>query len=712
MSVLKVITPEKTIELTIEKELKKKVIASNSEFLYEGEVKSNLVNGKGILYQKLRFDKTEYYEGEFKKGFLIKGTIYNLRRQLKEYEGTFKNGKLHGKGKEYSDKDSYDEGTFKDGKLNGKGKEIYNGNVIYEGTYKDGLLNGKGKQYHDNKQLEYEGTYKNGRYNGKGKKYNNEGKIMYDGSFKDGLYDGKGKKYRYIVREGKPYLTYLSVHFKRRQEEGKGIEYNKNGKIIGKFNFKKGKKEGRSISYYDNGTIKMIGNWKNGELKRKKKYYENGKLEEDMKIESDISKGKKCDQYGYCEVGQFKRWSGKEGPFKIYYPDGKLMEKGNFNNNKREGLFSIYYENGKLSFKGYYKKNDKKGKGISYYNNGKIKYKGSYNYNHYGGKGKLYNEDGKLEKEGIFNYGYLSKGTFFFKDGSFMKGEFQNEREHGKVSIYGKNGKLLFKGQFNDGKKEGLGTEYNENGKVIRKGIWENDIYLGKKNIKEKRRNDLVEENNIKKFLQTNKKQFLKKVKTESMKNYLKKYARKEVKGTKPKLVKELELWRKEVKKDPKETDLKSDEPMVFDAYEGTDIPIKEFLEEENRVLLLDEKGHYFGAYLEQCEIIYECQKNRSWRDYIGKDDVHSMIQFNTAEGPKFYFTTTIEKDLKNGFNLFHFKTEPKDLVVLSKEVAAGGNIISALHCDPKDIIKLSKVIKKEKIGTQSEVKNTINFTY
>ena len=118
MSVLKVITPEKILELTIDKKLKKKVTASNSDFIYEGESKLDFANGKGILFQKLPLgDKTEYYEGEFKKGFLVKGSMYNLRTQLKEYEGTFKNGKLHGKGREYSDEDSYDEGTFKDGKL-------------------------------------------------------------------------------------------------------------------------------------------------------------------------------------------------------------------------------------------------------------------------------------------------------------------------------------------------------------------------------------------------------------------------------------------------------------------------------------------------------------------------------------------------------------------------------------------------------------------
>jgi len=149
---------------------------------------------------------------------------------------------------------------------------------------------------------------------------------------------------------------------------------------------------------------------------------------------------------------------------------------------------------------------------------------------------------------------------------------------------------------------------------------------------------------------------------------------------------------------------------MVFDAYEGGDVPIKEFLEDENRVILIDEKGHYYGAYLEQCGIIYECQTGRSWDDYIGFDNVHSMIQFNTAEGPKFYFNTDIEKDLNRGFNIFHFKTEPKDLIALSKETAAGEDIVSALHCDPKDTIKLSKIIKKERIG--EGLKKTMEFKY
>ena len=280
----------------------------------------------------------------------------------------------------------------------------------------------------------------------------------------------------------------------------------------------------------------------------------------------------------------------------------------------------------------------------------------------------------------------------------------------GKGTLYFSNGKISFKGYFKNKKKEGKGVEYNENGTIKRKGVWKDNEFTGKNKKEDNMRELIKKEFNIKKFLQDDNEKHLEKLKPKDIKNYLKKYAKKEVKGNRKKLIQQLYKWRKQLHK-PKQTELENKGPMVFDAYEGGDVPIKEFLEEdENRLILLDEKGHYYGAYLEQCEIIYECQKNRSWDDYIGFDDVHSMIQFNTAEGPKFYFDTDIDKDLKKGFNLFHFKTEPKDLIVLSKAVAAGEDIVSALHCDPKDVVKLSKVVKKEKIG--KGLKKSVTFSF
>lgn len=208
--------------------------------------------------------------------------------------------------------------------------------------------------------------------------------------------------------------------------------------------------------------------------------------------------------------------------------------------------------------------------------------------------------------------------------------------------------------------------------------------------------------------MQTNDKNFLKNVSSDSIKSYLKKYARKQIKTkTKASVLKELQKWRKQLK-EPKVQ--QHAEPMVFDAYEGGDVPIREFLEEENRVVLISETGHAFGTYLEQCEIVYECQSGRFFYNYIGSSDVHAMIQFPSASGPKFYFDTDIVKDMDAGFNVFHFKTEPKDIKVLSKDVANGGSFVSGLHCDPEDLIKRSVITKKEKRGGGLKKTETFNW--
>ena len=734
MSILKLCTSEKTIELNIDKQSKHEVIASDSDYFYQGDSKGGYANGKGILLYKIQNDyKIKYQEGIFRKGFLVKGCIYNLKFQRKAYEGTFKNGKLHGKGKEYAGSDNnYYEGTYKDGKLNGKGIEVYDGVVRYRGGFKDNEFSGKGIDYNEDGKKLYEGYFEDGCRDGKGKEYNEDGQLIYEGNFQLNFYEGKGKKY-HMEGRGFHVARHCSIgSFKSGRKDGKIMEYNQDGKLVGVYMFQRGRRNGKTTTYYPDGKIKSKENFENNRRTGKfKEYYSDGKIKEDTTCNTKGRKGKKYDKRGFCEEGQFT-FNGKEGPFKVYYPNGKLYEKGSFERDYRNGPFSIYHQNGKLSFKGTFRRNQKEGKGTQYYKDGTKRYVGNFERNQYSGEGKSYFENGKPSFDGIYLYGLIEKGKKYEPDGSYvvgnfdiekpdgqcafynpqkkliMKGKFLHGMKNGEVKIYRPNGKLEFKGMFVKDKKDGPGTEYNEQGKAIRKGFWKDNKYEGKKNPTVNKVNALVEENNIKKFLQTNDKKFLKKLQVDSIKEYLKKYARKDVKGTKPKLVKQLQLWRKQIKQTPKQT--VGDGPVVFDAYEGGDVPIQEFLEEENRVLLVDKKGHYFGAYLEQCEIVYECQQGRSWYNYVGKRDVHSMIQFNTAEGPKFYFDTDIEKDLKKGFNVFTFETESKNIRVLSKNVAEGGSIVSALHCDPKDVVKLSNVVKKEKMG--DGLKKTVEFEF
>ena len=70
----------------------------------------------------------------------------------------------------------------------------------------------------------------------------------------------------------------------------------------------------------------------------------------------------------------------------------------------------------------------------------------------------------------------------------------------------------------------------------------------------------------------------------------------------------------------------------------------------------------------------------------------NKFIIFNKING-------TLLKDLADGKNVFYIDQEPANIRVLSKDVAMGGTHVSAMHCDDRDIIKISKIKKSEKIG-------------
>ncbi len=727
---------ERTLKLPIvSKQGTKKIIAKNDIYDYEGGYNKKMEANGPECYLSVNYPRGDgrfrpYLAGAFKNGYLVKGLQYN-RSGAVEFSGNFRDGKLHGKGKEYVGTDEdYIEGVFKNGEICGKAKEFLNGKLMFVGGMKKYSYEGKGKEYYENGKLKYDASWKDGRLNGKGKQFDSDGKPKFEGSWKLGFYEGRGKYYKTIIIDGKYEDVYTIGNFERGYLVGKATEYYKDGKAASKMFYERGRRQGKGVRYFPSGKIFQKGEWKRDRMSGKcVEYYSSGKIKKEGVFEDGyLIKGRECLYDGYCYVGTFDR-NDKTGSFKVYYPSGKLFQIATYKRDREDGPVKIFYENGKVKFKGTYDRGGKIGQGVEYYENGKKKYDGSYGYNGKHGKGKSYFEDGKPDFDGIFSYGHILKGKKYEPDGSYivgnfdsgrpegecafynpqkkliMKGKFRDGRKNGEVKMYRPNGKLEFKGMFVKNKKDGPGTEYNEQGKIVRKGFWKNDKYTGKVDIVENQKVKRVQENNIKKFLQTNDASFLKKVSANGMKLYLKEKANKTVTGTKPKLVKELKQWRKQVKKEkPKE------EGMVFDAYEGDEVPIQEFVKDDDRILFVSKTGHYDGAYLEQCQIVYQCENDRSWSSYVGDSTVRSLIQFPTASGPKYYFETSIVKDLEKGYNVFYYETDPKLIRILSKSVALGGSIVSGLHCDEKDVIKVSRVTKMEKLG--KGLKKTVHFDY
>lgn len=150
----------------------------------------------------------------------------------------------------------------------------------------------------------------------------------------------------------------------------------------------------------------------------------------------------------------------------------------------------------------------------------------------------------------------------------------------------------------------------------------------------------------------------------------------------------------------------------IYDVFSMQDVPMDKFLKQPDTIVLINEKGQHFGHYLTTHEIIYECEDDRSYPSYVNNPNVNAMIRMATGDGGTYYFLRTdpIIKDMQEGYNVFHFKTNPQDVKVLSKDVATGGEIVSGLHCDKKDLVKISETTNKEKRGDGLQMTGSIEF--
>lgn len=145
---------------------------------YFGYMKNGEPHGFGIHYNQ--FGNIEY-EGDWKNGVRAGfGRSYNYTggagAVFSYYEGKFSDGKPNGSGKLVKCIIRLSEETLEDEEVT----EIRISDstqrdtlrvLVYEGGWKDGQMHGKGKSYDEQGNLLYEGSWKNGKYDGKGTIY-------------------------------------------------------------------------------------------------------------------------------------------------------------------------------------------------------------------------------------------------------------------------------------------------------------------------------------------------------------------------------------------------------------------------------------------------------------------------------------------------------------------------------------------------------------
>ena len=175
-----------------------------------------------------------------------------------------------------------------------------------------------------------------GKKQGKWRKTYLNGVIKYEGQFRD---DHPYGEFRYYHENAQlKAITWFSddgivAHTSTFHENGQPLAKGKyinqkrdstwnfysdiDGKLITTENYKRGQLHGKSVLFYvDNGVEAEVT------------HYVDGK---------------------------------KEGDFRKYFPDGKLMTKGNYLNDQLDGEFVVYYNNGSIEISGKYKNGIKQG---------------------------------------------------------------------------------------------------------------------------------------------------------------------------------------------------------------------------------------------------------------------------------------------------------------------------------------------------------------
>ncbi len=301
---------------------------------------------------------------------------------------------------------------------------------------------------------------------------------------------------------------------KNNKKVGKWRYYNKEGKLTKEENYEDGKKEGEEKGYFTDGSIRYEGQNKNGKKVGIWKEYSDPR-------KTCVTEGEYNDN---MKTGEWKECSMDENTKKYY-----ISFRGSYYQNLKDGPAETYFPDGTIASKGMYKANlkckenppsegesacgKKIGKWVFYYNNGKIMEEGNYDQD----KGvriglwKEFYQTGEIRAQGNREHTKVGLWTFYDKKGNiigqyqfskndFMASycvEFENGKkvkegpctaklikyeaetdsykitggmQTGKWKGYHSNGKLAWEGELMMGKKQGQWKHYDENGKLVAEG--------------------------------------------------------------------------------------------------------------------------------------------------------------------------------------------------------------------------------------------------
>jgi len=380
------------------------------------------------------------------------------------------------------------EGNIRDGKPDGYWKS-YNPNETLksEGNRKNFELDSIWKFYNDNGKLLVEINYRAGKKNGLKISYLDKETIKEN--FRNDIKEGFT---RYYSPDGK---IRQEIPFVKGMEQGFGREFGPDGTVITLTEYKRGfivdrqrinrkdgegRKQGHWFTFYDSGNLKSEVTYKddkrNGYLKE---YAENGDLLRISKYFDDVLQP---------EAEEIRKLDVQNE----YYPDGKIRISAMFRNGIPEGIRREYSEQGEVEKSYVYQNGVVAGEGIvredgnrdgpwkEYYPDGKIRSEGKYDNGKQVGEWKFYHPNGKTEQTGRFNTQGKPEGTWrwYFDTGELLKEEnYHKGLREGMSTQYDETGKVVEEGEYVNGNEEGPWVEVS--GDNVTRGIYRDGLRNG-----------------------------------------------------------------------------------------------------------------------------------------------------------------------------------------------------------------------------------------
>jgi antitoxin component YwqK of YwqJK toxin-antitoxin module len=399
----------------------KRVSKFNEKGQYAGEYKEYYRNGK--VKSEANYTSNGKPDGPYKE-YMKDGTLWSelvyKGEQLQSYKYFDKAGTVISQGEKsgkkikvlakYQNGNNKAEGEYLGTEKDGEWKfyDVY-GNLSSVENYKDGKLEGSVKNYFDNGNLRIEREYIDDTEDGYAKFYYRNGVLKSEGWYKGGT------------------------------EQGEWTTYFLNGRVKERSYFESGEESGYQMFYTPQGFLKYEMLYKYGFLNSACYYDSTGKITDEIKLNNG------------------------DGDYIIHFPNGKEYAKINYKNGLAEGNSIFYTPSGKIIEEGNYTNDKRIGLWKGNYDNGNPEFEHNYFDGYLQGNAKWYHEDGNLSSESEY-----SAGDF-----------------HGPRKNYYSNKQLEKDANYEDDKAEGIFSYYSPDGALMNKRMFESDVmlwytYLGK----------------------------------------------------------------------------------------------------------------------------------------------------------------------------------------------------------------------------------------